>query len=610
MAGHHRSAPPPSEGKLRKRSFGAAIVSFLAVFFVFVLELVGLDLFAEPNDWTPVLAAALGLSVGGALVAWLTARWFPRAVAIGLPVMVVVTFVVRTHMPALGVRFLGWALAAVVGLVLAWILARVGRAQTAWALATATAVLLAVGVAERERGGRAVAATGSADLPDIILLVMDTTRRDRLGCYGYEGGTTPNLDALASTSAIYDDAWSVSPWTPPSHASMLTGLLPAEHGVDGGAQPRFNPDVATLPAVLRAAGYATAGFPANPNLVGLGWERGFDVFHPPWTVGAHSTIALMTRLGAHAGDGWQQDKGSAEVFRRARSWWGSHESGPRFLFLNLIDPHRPYDPPDPFYAHHLGDLDRAVARKITQDPVRYHVSPGIARGDSAILNGLYDAEVESMDAEIGAFLAWMSQRGELDGTILAITADHGERLGERGLVGHDLVMDAYLLRVPLVLRCPSRIPAGRVAGRVRLDGLAGRLLSLAGVAGPDTMMARALEPTDGAVAVAQYQDPEWFVRRCVARDPEFRGDLYGGDWLFVARGPYAFLKSTVGPGARGMLIDMTHDPTWSRDVTAEHPEAALELTELAHTLPRYTSHVAPAVTLAARERLRSLGYID
>ena len=446
--------------------------------------------------------------------------------------------------------------------------------------------------------------------PDVILIVMDTTRRDHLSLYGYARSTSPNLEAVARDAEVYEDAWSVAPWTPPSHASMLTGLLPARHRVDGQATPPFPAGLTTLPGVLRRAGYVTGGFVANPELAEKGWARDFDDYRVPWYRGRHALILLLNRWREGSEDPWRTPFSSARTLELARRFWESHQGRPRFVFINLLDPHRPYNSQPKGGPSFLGEDDLRLAQRVDQNPISYHVKPGLSPQDARLLAGLYDGEIAAMDREIGAFLQWLRARGELDRALLVMTADHGERLGERGLVGHDLVMDPTLLRVPLLVRYKPVVAPARTLRRVQTDGLAATILELAGIPAPASM-APPLDRQQRPVVVAQYQDPAWYVQKLKQRDPGFDGRPYAGDWTFAANQDFALVCSPNHAASSACLLnDLRHDPDWTRDVKEQQPEVWRELKGVADALPsfgRVEPHRADPELL---ERLRTLGYVD
>jgi arylsulfatase A-like enzyme len=307
-------------------------------------------------------------------------------------------------------------------------------------------------------------------------------------------------------------------------------------------------------------------------------------------------------------DPWNLDNSTEVVLKRARRWWSRNDDGPRFLFINLIDPHRPYRPA-PSDLKAIGvDVDSVFAQTISQDPADYFLDPGMSQDERRILNALYDGEIRGMDRELGPFFDWLDRRGELDRTLLVVTSDHGERLGERGWVGHDLVMDQYLLRVPLIVRFPESISPSRWAGPVRLDGLPGHILYLCGIDPPDEMARRSLDGLTPGVLVAQYQYPGWFLERLRKRG--FDEAPYRGDWLFVTDGRYAYSGSSDGT-IEPVLVDLSDDPGWTTNLADIEPGTLRRLRDAAESLPRFED--APRSRVldpASRERLKTLGYLD
>ncbi len=246
-----------------------------------------------------------------------------------------------------------------------------------------------------------------------------------------------------------------------------------------------------------------------------------------------------------------------------------------------------------------------------EDPADYHLHPGVSAEDARLLRGLYDGEIAHMDREIGSFLEWLRAQGDLDHTILAVTADHGERLGERGFVGHDLVMDSFLLRVPLLVRYPPALPPQRIARRVHIDGLPGYLLHVVGLAAPPAMDRSALDRQSGDVTVAQYENPSWFVRNVQAKHPSFDARPYAGDWFSVADARFEYVCSPDNPTSPACrLEDLQEDPEWTRDASAAHPDVVQRLRRLGEALPAFRAP-APATgpDPALEERLRALGYV-
>lgn len=476
----------------------------------------------------------------------------------------------------------------------------IGHAAALLAFSAASIVYLAAQPEERP---------GShADHPDVIILVIDTVRPDHLSPYGYSSDTTPRLRTFAEGAEVYEDAWSVSPWTAPSHASMLTGLLPAQHRIDGRNRPPFPEDVTAIMDPLVAAGYRTAGFVANAQIRGKGWAERFDTYMPAWYTGKHTlTTAINHQRYDATMRGWNL---SSFVFERSRKWWAAHDDSPRFLLLNVVDPHYYYWPPDSLIDKYLPGYERDELAAVEQRSTAYHYDPGISERAAGILKGLYDGELESIDSQVGEFFDWLAERGELDDTIVVVTSDHGERLGERGLVGHRVLMDPYVLRVPLIVRYGSRLEARRVERRVQLDGLPGYILHLAGVEGPDAMTRSALDQQEREVAVAQLQNPAYQLDEISKLGPNFDRTPFLGDAIFLADQRYALSWRWRGENeAEFELFDLQNDAELTNDVAADHPEVVARLSEIARALPRFKEAEEQELDDDEAEQLRALGYI-
>lgn len=317
--------------------------------------------------------------------------------------------------------------------------------------------------------------------------------------------------------------------------------------------------------------------------------------------------------------GWDDLWGAREgeshrLLDMARGWWASESGRPRFLFINLMDPHLPYRPPLEYGKRFLGDIPREEAEAVEEDPDRYTLGRGLTELDRRCLSALYDGAVSSMDHEIGLFVSWLRERGDLDRTILVITADHGERLGERGLVGHDgpaeRSMDQYLLHVPLLIRYPPAVAPGRAPSRVQLDGLAGHVLRLAGLNVPRVLEPRPWGATSTEVAVAEFKSPTWIVDRLVAKKPGLDTRPLLGDWGFATDGHCACSCPIGGPTGACFVVDLTTDRDWTHNLVQAMPEGTARLCERAQSLPRFGAVTPYSASPELLERLRSLGYVQ
>lgn len=568
----------------------------------------------QPSETATLLAATGVLCVATGALAWLLRLILGRgralALSLAFPILVPLVHALRPGLFEARLRY-HVLVAAPVALLAAIALSWLMRSRRGPVLAAAVGAFALVPTLIHPHPVRAhgTAAAGARRPPDVLFVVIDTVRRDAVSLYGSARGTTPRLDAFAAKAQVFDDAWSVAPWTPASHASMFSGMLPAEHGIDGPVLPPFPEDVPNLAALMRKAGYETAALPANPHLTGQGWSRGFRWFRPPWRRGEHTLVRLADEWISRHDDHWEMEPETPALLGRARRWWTAHEGLPRFLFVNLLDAHRPYQPPAAFLRRFLDEPAQRAAALVEQDPLAYHLGRRPSADDARLLRALYHGEVASLDDQLGAFLDWLDARGDLDRTVVVIVSDHGEHLGERGLVGHEVFLDQYLLRVPLLVRYPPGAPPGRIARRVQLDGVPGYILHLAGVPGPRSMLDASLHLQSRPLVFAQRRSPDWFFAQMRARNPSV--DAVSCDRNFVSDGRFAYVASARADGRReAALVDMGADPDWTRDVSADHPAELARLREAERTLPRYQARPAGTLDEAARERLRALGYVQ
>ena len=253
--------------------------------------------------------------------------------------------------------------------------------------------------------------------PPIILISVDTLRSDRLPAYGYAKGATPHIDALRRDAVLYLRTYSHAPLTLPSHVSMLTGLLPNEHGVRNNIG--YTLDATrhrTAAAILRDQGYRTGAAVSSFVLRReTGLSTGFDVYDD----------AIPVRAGAATAE--NQRPGS-ETLRAAQHFLAQEDSRPPFLFFHIYEPHAPYTPAEPFRSR-LGDA--------------------------------YDGEIAAADAVVGELVATLKQRGLYDGALIIFTSDHGEALWEHGEDQHGILLYREVLQVPLIIKRPGSEEAGQ-----------------------------------------------------------------------------------------------------------------------------------------------------
>ena len=408
-------------------------------------------------------------------------------------------------------------------------------------------------VAPGPRADAAAARDGGA--PNCLIILADALRPDRLHCYGYLHETSPALDRLAGEGTLFEDVVSSSSWTVPSVASLFTGAYPSAHGrlLDEPGEPL---PLTTLAALFRQAGARTAGISANRVInPGAGFGAGFEEFLGSPTVEGY----LSPRAR------WVTDAAIA-CLRRFR--------GDRFfLYLHYMDPHDPYSPPPEWCRFGHSTEER------------------------------YLGEIAYCDHEIDRLLAEVEALGIANETLVVFLADHGEAFGEHGLFTHGKSLHAEEVQVPLILRWPGRVPAGRrVPSQVRSIDVTATILDLANLPAPRSVEGRSLTPLlhgAGAPDRPAFTELQGFV-----------------DWqgmrIALDDGRYKLVVSLGG--RRLLLFDRHADPDELRNLVKAQPDtaAALRRRVLQYVEERRAAVPtdAPALSPEQRRRLEALGYLD
>ncbi|MCK6483126.1 MAG: sulfatase [Phycisphaerae bacterium] len=567
-------------------------------------------------------------------VPWLTCAWLANRRALNDMRWAWSLCAIATAACLLAADVLGWkrstgggvtdefgaALTAVAVFTVAVLLVRLLKRGTL-AVSTALVVVVAVGSAWSWRPfGQINTPAPSLMRPNIVLIVLDTMRRDVLGCYGGPPGLTSCLDQLARESAVYDDAYSPAAWTLPAHASLITGLFPRTHGCRADIHHWIDEEMITLPEMLQRHGYQTAAICSNAVLDGANFEQGFERFEcvdVPMGLEHMRITRLLQLLGLP--DGWI-DKGSVRSTCELVNWL-DHERDrerPFFLFVNLLEPHQPYLAPLRHRAaviDNIADLSAASwlganQYESTEWDIR-RVGPG---RNSELARKMYEAEVRYQDDALAELIEDLSARVELDQTLLIVTADHGESLGENGRWGHLFVVNDAVLRVPLLIRFPSRFPAGsRITGICHLTDIVPTIFDVLNEPCPqDSLPGRSLAPDE--FRGAEYAYSEWtpgaMVRRVTPR--AFRKSQLSN--LRVLRGTR--FKLVWSSGGDHQLFDLQSDPAESHNLYRVNEEISrsmeFAMEKLRDALPQYSIREnAPSAPLDDRHelRLKHLGYI-
>lgn len=322
--------------------------------------------------------------------------------------------------------------------------------------------------------------------PNVLLLVWDTVRARSLSLYGYHRATTPNLDKFAQQAVVFDAAVTTAPWTLPAHASLFTGLYPHEHLADRDSP--LDGKFLTLAEALSARGYRTAGFAANKYWVrrGFGLDRGFQWYEDRPGVSLEAVVQswgisrdLRKRVTAALGSHRPALRASAEAIEQSfLKWVDQRDDRPFFAFLNLFDAHEPYLPPGRFGFKFSATTPRYFWDHLKATPF----SPS----ELQQFRDAYDSCIYYLDYQLGQLLVEMKARGLLENTLLILTSDHGETLGEHrsNLLGHENNVYYDVLHVPLVVSLPSRFRGGlRQRSPVSLADVPATIMELVDPAG-------------------------------------------------------------------------------------------------------------------------------
>ncbi len=460
--------------------------------------------------------------------------------------------------------------------------------------------------------------------PNVVLIVLDTTRRDHLGCYGHSGGLTPALDAIAAEGVVYEQAISQSPWTVPSHATMFTGLYPASHGCSNEHHLWLDDEFETLAELLSRAGYQTLALNSNVYLFQCNLLQGFDksvLLRGPYEeLSIHQVALAMGRP-----ERWV-DKGASEGLAELEDWFENERDtkSPFFLFLNLYETHVKYLPP---YAERVEHLPQGVnfleAARVGFDyrPTRMHIQGAIDPPQQQTLRALYAAEVRYQDRRLGEVLDYLRQNVDFDNTLVMITADHGENLGESGRWEHLYSINDLLIHVPLVIRYPSHFPAGtRIEGLCELVDLLPTVLrevELSQDAGE--LPGKSIRPNGFAAkkaAIAQV----WPYYLYLNKVEPLRGFQRGLSDFITHRKVLRLesMKFIWSSDGRHQLYDVTADPYEAVNLVKTMPELAQQLqtrlearwASLSAYQPRhYDSNTVAPIDDRALMQLRSLGYV-
>jgi arylsulfatase A-like enzyme len=417
---------------------------------------------------------------------------------------------------------------------------------------------------------------------NVILIVIDTLRADHLGFYGYERPTSPRLDEWSHHGVVFDQALATSPWTLPTFGSILSGRIPSHHGAgeragEPGKRWRRAPlrkSVPTLPEVLSAQGWRTGAVVSNPFLrEHFGLSRGFEIYD------------------------YERDRTADEAVDRSIGLLDELAGQPFFLMVHLIDPHLPYQAPEP-HRGTFSEGEPSMAPGESRKQIRANLGE-LSTVDHSHIIGRYDEEIAFVDQEIGRFLDQLEQRGLFEHSLVILTADHGEELFDHGDFEHGHTMHQELLRVPLVMWESGLEPRREEAP-----------FSLADLS--QTVFAA----TQGKMSPSLHGISHWEALRRTRPRPGQQivaeNTLWSHEQKVMIEWPFKLVLHEKS-GQR-QIFDLATDPQEENDLAAANQQLADRLEQ---DLRNRLAEIEPdmgresmIITEEAEQELRSLGYLD
>lgn len=430
---------------------------------------------------------------------------------------------------------------------------------------------------------------------NVILIIIDTVRRDHVSCYGYERETTPNIDALAEDGVRFDNAVSACPWTLPSIASILTGQNPSTHQAGIHLDPYTMTDrrlstmrdtVISISEVFQQRGYSTVGFFENPFVdPGFGLNRGFDIYD--FAPGDNLRIRRADKVAAAAMNYIENRGKTSQGF---------------FMVLHFFDPHLAYDPPVEFMAPYTygykGDM------KPPFDPEIKALRSGkesLSVKDREFIIGLYDGEIAFVDSSAGKFLYYLKQKNLYDTSLIIVTSDHGEEFWDHGGFEHGHTLHRELVDVPLIMKFPGSQNSGmHVQERLSLTDLFPSIVDYMGWSVPFQTDGHSFIPIAGTIDVK----PKSIIAENLHYGPQ-QQCLYKGDY-----------KMILNQYGKIQVYNLKNDPLETENVFGKEKDLPEEI----HGQIKYMAEQieemlkepkqAAEIDKETKEKLRSLGYIE
>lgn len=481
--------------------------------------------------------------------------------------------------------------------------------------------------------------------PNVVVVVADTTRVDE----AFDAEVAPTLASMAESGTRATQAISPAPWTLPSHASLLTGTHSSKHGAHA-AHEHLDDRLPMLSECFQDAGYETVCVSGNTWLsVESGFDRGFDTFQQMWQVfqseNALSELVDVTdesRIKAVARELFdgnpvrnaanvlyhylfrgRVDDGAARSTEFVGDWLQNRDTDrPFFLLVNYLEPHLDYRPPERLANRFLpANATYEEAMSVPQEPWAYLAGDvELTERDFRLLCGLYRAEIAYVDEQLDQLQAALETTGQREDTVFVVTADHGENIGDHGLMDHQYCLYDTLVHVPLVLSGGSFDDRGDLTDLVSLVDLAPTLLDEAGIDAPaarESFQGRSFHPDADTeprqFVVSEYMAPQPSMEALERNVGELTPRLtkYDRSLQAVRTADYKLIRGSDGERE---LYDIAADPRETADISAAMPAVADELTTTLDNWLASFEHAtideSVAITGDRKDRLEQLGYLQ
>ncbi|WP_331234201.1 sulfatase [Natronorarus salvus] len=484
-------------------------------------------------------------------------------------------------------------------------------------------------------------------MTNVAIIVMDTARYDE----SFGPTAPPNISHACENGTAFTAAFSAAPWTLPSHASIFSGQYPSKHGSNATAK-RFNPNVPSVVEVLNDASYETVAVSNNTWISGeFGFDRGFNEFRKNWQyvqtdadpvkiAREYNGTERWLQLAKHIFDGnpplnafnalyalFQHRQGFDDGAKRTNDWidqWLAErdDSDPFFLFVNYLEPHLEYKPPQEYTEEFLPDgVNFKEAMQVEQDAFRYIAGDlEMSSRDFEILRALYRGEIAYLDARLGELQDHLKQAGEWEDTVFVIVGDHGENIGDHGLMDHQYCLYDTLVHVPLVIQGGAFTEGDDCDDLVQLTDLAPTLLDAADIEAPEfreQIQGRSFYPSSTTPSreyiYAEYMAAQPSMEALEKRLSTVREDAYDYDRSLrtIRSEEWKLIRGSDGTRE---LYRVERDEGEIDNCADDYPEQVDRLeSQLDQWLESFspgTTNTDAAMDQETKDRLEDLGYLQ